>query len=183
MPGTSCGRHRSRSGCTGSRAEGRMPPRSITTDGRRRMRSDAIRLTIRSEPDVQITLYDAAGVKQTVLEPIADPEQGGDDAGNPGGDPRAGIGAVVAATRPGLYRVPLDRCGFVCEHLIHHDAPQERFFAGPRVESPAPIEIAHPRADLARLARQLMATDRESAPPIGTGDRDARLVILVYRGH
>jgi WD40 repeat protein len=144
------------------------------------MTSEAIRLAIRSEPDVEITLYDAAGGRLPVREQVPDPRGDGDQEASE--DQEAGTGAVVAAVRPGLYRVHLDRCGFVCEHLIQHDSPKERFFEGPRVESPAPVDIAHPRADLARLARDLAETDQESARSIGTGDHDGRLVIVIYRG-
>ena len=101
------------------------------------MTSERLSLVVRSEVDVQITIYDASGLKQVV-----------------------GTKQVAARLPRGLYRVHLDRCSFGCDHLILHDAAEEIVLHGPRVESPAPIEIAsgsYGHAELARRAPDVAA--------------------------
>lgn len=121
------------------------------------MSSDGLRLFIRSDRDVQLTLYDAVGLKQA-----KETEQ------------------IDVAVPRGLYRVHLDRCGFASEHLIQHDAPGDLEFAGPLVESPAPIEIARDAAGHAASAQQLSIEADDSAEPRDPGGR-ARLFIFVRR--
>ena len=122
------------------------------------MRSDAPCLSIRSEPDVQITIYDAAGIKQ-----------------------HTEAGEVERAMSRGLYRLHLDRCGFICDHVIVHDSSEPRSFGGPLLDSPAPIAIVRDAAYHAELAQRFSAKDHVSAGPLGDAPHDARLFVFVRR--
>lgn len=122
------------------------------------MTSERPSLVVRSEVDVQVTIYDANGLKQVV-----------------------GTKQVVTSLPRGLYRLHLDRCGFACDHLILHDAAEEIVLHGPRVESPAPIEIAGGSYGHAELARRLSARDTAPETLLGNGRHDARLFLFVRR--
>lgn len=122
------------------------------------MTSDAPRLLVHSDPDVQITIYDAHGAEHA-------PGQGG---------------GPIELPR-GLYRIRLERCGFVHEELILHDSTSRLELAGPLVESPAPLTITDDPDDHGPAARQLSTKHAESCPPLGEGPHDARLFVFVRR--
>jgi WD40 repeat protein/serine/threonine protein kinase len=119
---------------------------------------DRLRCAIRSEPDVQISIYDSAGFKR-------------------GG----GIEHVAVDMPRGIYRVQLDRCGFASEHLVRHDSTAERVFEGPRVESAAPVEISTAFDGYAVLAQQLSAPDKVSSVLSHGAPADARLFVFIHR--
>src|SRR5262245_12959637 len=124
------------------------------------MTSDAPRLSISSDPDVRITVYDA--VNRVV-------------------DKLAGIEHVQADTTRGLYRVHLDRCGFVSEHVIHHDAAEDRRFEAPELESPAPIAIARSSTSYAARAEDCSSRPDQLWLPAEQAAHGARLFVFVCR--
>lgn len=122
------------------------------------MTSDVQRLSVHSDPDVRIAIYDASGAEHA-------PGQGG---------------GPIELPR-GLYRIRLERCGFVHDELILHDATNRLELAGPLVESPAPLTITADPDDHGPAARQLTTKHAESCPPLGEGPHDARLFVFVRR--
>lgn len=124
------------------------------------MTSDAPLLSVCSDPDVQIVVYNAKGLKQIT-----------------------GTGSVAIAAPRGLYRIVLDRCGFVEEHLIQHDDVKERVYGGPLLDSPVPIEIARDSDRDADLVQRLSGPEVELSTPLGDGGHDARLFMFIRRVH
>src|SRR3954469_13501526 len=149
---------RCRSASTWSRGVGKPRRASGTMAGKGLMTSETLYLVVRFETDAQDTIYDANGLKQVV-----------------------GTKQVATRLPRGLYRLHLDRCGFACDHLILHDAVEEIVLHGPRVESPAPIEIASGSSGHAEIARRLSARDTAPDTVLGTGPPDARLFLFVRR--
>lgn len=122
------------------------------------MSSETSLLTIRSHPDVRITVYDQAGTQRVTGQ------------------------ASVAADLPrGRYQVHLDLCDFVTKHEIKHRTRREYNLPAPAVESPAPIEIARDSAHHASVARELSVTGGRGVLALGDGERAARLFVFVRR--
>jgi len=116
-----------------------------------------LRFAVTSDAAVRITVYGATGSKLGV-----------------------GYGTVVLSLARGLYRIHLERCGFVRELLVEHEQETTLHDPGPPLQTPVPLTGAATSRDYySEATRKLSMSD--TCRPLGDSPHSGRLFIFIRR--
>jgi serine/threonine protein kinase len=114
-----------------------------------------LRFAVTSDAAVRITVYGATGSKLGM-----------------------GHGTVVLSLARGLYRVHLERCGFVRERLVDHEQETTLHDPGPPLQTPVPLAGAATSRDYyCETARKLSMS--ETCRPLGDSPHSGRLFLFI----